>query len=55
MSAVPAEPLPYILGETFHSQAALRHGDHVAKRSVVPVSPGLTALTGVSPSCGTGR
>lgn len=46
LKTLGGHPATHILGETFHSQAALRHGDHVAKLSVVPVSPGLTALTG---------
>ncbi len=32
------------LTDTYYSQAALRYGDHVAKISAVPVSPGQTAL-----------
>ena len=35
------------LGETYHSMAALRYGDHVAKLSVAPASPSVRALTGV--------
>ncbi len=35
----------HILGETFHSQAALRYGDHVAKLSLVPTGP-VAELTG---------
>jgi hypothetical protein len=34
------------LGETFHTQGALRFGDHVAKLSLAPVSTEVTALTG---------
>jgi len=34
-----------ILGETFHSQAPLLWGPYMAKVSVAPVSPELTALT----------
>jgi hypothetical protein len=35
-----------ILGETFHSEGALRFGDYVARLSAVPVSEALTRLTG---------
>ncbi|CAN5137898.1 catalase family protein [soil metagenome] len=38
-------PETNILGETFYSAAALRHGDYMAKLSVAPVSPELVALT----------
>lgn len=36
------------LGETYHTQAAIRFGDHVAKLSLVPKSPSVRALTGKS-------
>jgi hypothetical protein len=36
----------HILGETFHSMAALRYGDHVAKISAAPLSEDVRALTG---------
>jgi hypothetical protein len=36
----------HILGETFHSMAALRHGDHVAKISAAPRSAEVRALIG---------
>src|SRR3954453_22086764 len=36
----------HILGETFHSMAALRYGDHVAKISAAPWSEDLRALSG---------
>ena len=39
-------PHRHILGETFHSLAALRFGDHVAKISVAPLSPAVRGLTG---------
>jgi hypothetical protein len=35
----------HILGETFHSMAALRFGKYIAKLSVTPHSPSVTALT----------
>lgn len=38
-------PETHILGETFFSQVPVRWGDYVAKVSVAPVSPELTALT----------
>ena len=34
------------LGETYYSVTPFRYGDHIAKFSVVPVAPALTALTG---------
>jgi hypothetical protein len=34
------------LGETFHSMAALRFGDHIAKISAAPLSPEVRRLTG---------
>lgn len=40
--AAPTHPL----GETYFSQTAFRHGDHIAKYALFPVSAGLTALTG---------
>lgn len=36
----------HILGETFHSMAALRFGDHVAKISAAPLSQAVRDLTG---------
>ena len=38
------QPETDILGETFYSQVPLRFGDYIAKISVAPISPGLTAL-----------
>jgi hypothetical protein len=35
----------HILGDSFFSQAPIRFGDYVVKVGVVPVSPGLIALT----------
>lgn len=34
------------LGETYYSTTPFRYGDHVAKFSVKPVAPAMTALTG---------
>jgi hypothetical protein len=36
----------HILGETFHSMAAIRYGDYVAKISAAPRSDNVRALTG---------
>jgi hypothetical protein len=36
----------HLLGETYHSMAALRYGDHVAKISAAPASDAVRALTG---------
>jgi hypothetical protein len=36
----------HILGETFHSMAAIRYGEHVAKISVTPRTANVRALTG---------
>jgi hypothetical protein len=47
-------PNNHILGETFHSMAALRYGDYIAKLSVAPWSESVRALTGrhVEGGCG---
>lgn len=37
----------HVLGETYHSMAAIRFGEHVAKLSIAPDSPEVKALTGV--------
>ena len=37
----------HILGQTFHSMAAIRFGDHMAKISAAPASAEVKALTGV--------
>lgn len=42
---VLAGPNNHILGETFHSMAALRYGDYIAKLSVAPLSESVCALT----------
>jgi len=44
VTSMGGQPLTHPLGESFYSQAPLRHGDHVAKVMVAPVSPGLVAL-----------
>jgi len=42
----PSLPYSHILGETFHSMAALRFGAYVAKLSAAPLSPSVRSLTG---------
>ncbi len=37
-----------ILGETFHSMAAIRFGEYIAKVSVAPLSENVKALTGIA-------
>lgn len=44
--AAPTMPYYHILGETFHSMAALRFGSYVAKISAAPFSDSVRALTG---------
>lgn len=44
LKALGGQPLTHPLGETFYTQTAFRYGDYVAKFSVAPVAPGLTAL-----------
>lgn len=46
LRSLGGEPPNHILGETFFAQLPLRHGEHIAKYQLVPVSAGLTALTG---------
>ena len=40
-----AVPNNHILGQTFHTMAALRYGDYIAKLSVAPLSESVRALT----------
>jgi hypothetical protein len=42
-----AAPGNHILGETFHSMAAIRFGDYIAKLSAAPLSPSVRSLTGI--------
>ncbi len=42
-----AAPPNHILGETFHSMAAIRYGDYIAKMSAAPLSDSVRKLTGV--------
>jgi len=46
LRAVAAVPYSHILGETFHSMAALRFGSYVAKLSAAPLSEPVRSLTG---------
>ncbi|HSP76927.1 MAG TPA: catalase family protein, partial [Myxococcaceae bacterium] len=41
-----APPNHHLLGESFHSMAALRYGDYIAKLSVAPLSEEVRRLTG---------
>lgn len=44
--AVFVQPNTHILGDTFHTSAPLRHGDHIAKMRLIPRSPEVRALAG---------
>ena len=44
LKALGGHPETHILGETFYSQAPILFGPYMAKLSIAPVSPGLTAL-----------
>jgi hypothetical protein len=46
LRAVAAVPYSHILGQTFHSMAALRFGSNVAKLSASPLSDSVRSLTG---------
>jgi hypothetical protein len=46
LRAVAAVPYSHILGETFHSMAALRFGAYVAKISAAPLSESVRSLKG---------
>lgn len=48
IKAFGGHPETHPLGETYHSQAAIRYGDHVAKVSLSPRSDHLTALAQAS-------
>jgi hypothetical protein len=41
-------PQTHPLGDTFYTQTAFRYGGYIAKLSLAPVSPELTALTGTT-------
>jgi hypothetical protein len=44
LKGLGGHPLTHILGASFFTQVPTRHGDYVAKLSLVPVSPALVAL-----------
>ncbi|HPY41132.1 MAG TPA: catalase family protein, partial [Thiolinea sp.] len=46
ISALSHAHTDHILGETFFSMAAMRYGNYMAKISVAPLSPEVSALTG---------
>lgn len=46
LKSLGGEPATHPLGETFFAQVPMRFGDYIAKISVVPVAPELTALKG---------
>lgn len=46
ISALAQANTHHILGETFFSMAAMRYGNYMAKISVAPLSPEVSALTG---------
>ena len=46
LTSLGGQPITHPLGETFYTQTPFRHGDHVAKLSLAPVSSGLRALVG---------
>jgi hypothetical protein len=48
LRAVAAVPYSHILGETFHSMAALRFGAYVAKISAAPLSESVRSLKGTT-------
>jgi hypothetical protein len=46
VATLGGQPAVHILGETFYSQTPFLFGPYIAKFSLAPISPGLTALTG---------
>jgi hypothetical protein len=46
LKGLGGHPQTHPLGETYFTQLPLRYGDYIAKLSVAPVSPALTALHG---------
>jgi catalase len=46
LSQLGGAPEVHPLGETYFSQTAYRYGDYIAKFSLVPISAGLTEVTG---------
>lgn len=47
LKTLGGHPNTHILGATFYAQAPIRYGDYIAKMSLAPVSPELTALRDV--------
>ncbi len=45
LKSLGGHPRTNILGETFYTQAPMRFGEYIAKLSLAPISPELTALT----------
>ncbi len=45
LKALGGHPETNLLGETFYTQVPMRYGEFIAKLSIAPVSPELTALT----------
>lgn len=46
LTQLGGHPNTHILGDTFYSQTPFLYGPYMAKFSIVPVAPALTALTG---------
>jgi hypothetical protein len=46
VSSLGGAPNAEPLGETYYSATAFRYGDYIAKFSVAPIAPAMTALTG---------
>ena len=44
LTTYAGQAMTHILGDTFYSQAPLRHGDYIAKLCISPISPNLLAL-----------
>ena len=44
LTTYAGQAMTHILGDTFYSQAPLRHGDFIAKLCISPISPNLLAL-----------
>ncbi|MBO1019473.1 catalase family protein [Methylobacterium sp. SD274] len=44
LATLGGQPETHLLGDSFYSQVPLRFGDHIAKISLVPVSPEMRAL-----------
>jgi hypothetical protein len=45
LKSMGGQPETHILGDSFYTQVPILYGDYIAKLSVVPASPELTALT----------